>query len=321
MPNTADYLNQLIDDRNDLADNLVTMGVAASHSETFTELVPKVLSIPSGSNIGYEVKFKVDGNDYYVASCQQGESISAPPDPIGGNKMFWQINGTNIQFPYIPDSDVIINGVASVLPSGYTALQYLEANGSQYINTGVKPYDYGGLGIVVNDFTPISFISGYFGNKFFSCATEVSTGQDSSGLSVSGNYLRLDFNGDNYNFASQFTYGTAYKVECGYSQTLSYAYARLNNVIEVTQSQSYNPANKDFQILSAFMDEVNNFPANARFGETIITTSPISPNTLKGTTELRHFYPCLDDNNVPCMYDAITRTTFYNAGTGTFLYG
>ena len=49
MPNTADYLNQLIDDRNDLADNLVTMGVAASHSETFTALVPKVLTIPSGS--------------------------------------------------------------------------------------------------------------------------------------------------------------------------------------------------------------------------------------------------------------------------------
>lgn len=50
MPNTADYLNQLIDDRNDLADNLVTMGVAASHSETFTSLVPKVLTIPVGAS-------------------------------------------------------------------------------------------------------------------------------------------------------------------------------------------------------------------------------------------------------------------------------
>lgn len=48
MPNTADYLTQLQSDRNDLADNLVTMGVAASHSETITELVPKVLDIQTG---------------------------------------------------------------------------------------------------------------------------------------------------------------------------------------------------------------------------------------------------------------------------------
>ena len=30
--------------------------------------------------------------------------------------------------------------------------------------------------------------------------------------------------------------------------------------------------------------------------------------------------PCLDDNNVPCMYDIVSKTTFYNAGTGTFNY-
>lgn len=53
MPTTADYLTQLQSDRNDLADNLVIMGVAASHSETFTSLVPKVLTIPSGSGGGY----------------------------------------------------------------------------------------------------------------------------------------------------------------------------------------------------------------------------------------------------------------------------
>ena len=30
--------------------------------------------------------------------------------------------------------------------------------------------------------------------------------------------------------------------------------------------------------------------------------------------------PCLDDSNVPCVYDIISKTTFYNAGTGTFNY-
>ena len=48
-------VTQLDSDRDDLADNLVTMGVAASHSETFTALVPKVLTIPSGSGGNYGV--------------------------------------------------------------------------------------------------------------------------------------------------------------------------------------------------------------------------------------------------------------------------
>ena len=46
---------QLDSDRDDLADNLVTMGVATSHSETFTELVPKVLDIPLGGYGGVAV--------------------------------------------------------------------------------------------------------------------------------------------------------------------------------------------------------------------------------------------------------------------------
>lgn len=49
MPNTtADYLIQAQSDRDDLADNLVAQGVPASHSETITELVPKVLDIQTG---------------------------------------------------------------------------------------------------------------------------------------------------------------------------------------------------------------------------------------------------------------------------------
>lgn len=31
--------------------------------------------------------------------------------------------------------------------------------------------------------------------------------------------------------------------------------------------------------------------------------------------------PCLDSDNKPCMYDAISKKTFYNNGTGEFLYG
>lgn len=48
MAATADYLNNLITQRNALADNLVTKGVVASHDELFDTLVPKVLNISGG---------------------------------------------------------------------------------------------------------------------------------------------------------------------------------------------------------------------------------------------------------------------------------
>ena len=32
------------------------------------------------------------------------------------------------------------------------------------------------------------------------------------------------------------------------------------------------------------------------------------------------FVPCLDPTGTPCMYDTVTQTTYYNAGTGDFLY-
>lgn len=48
MATTAEYLNKLVEQKNTLADNLVTKGIAATHDETLDTLVPKVLDITSG---------------------------------------------------------------------------------------------------------------------------------------------------------------------------------------------------------------------------------------------------------------------------------
>ena len=60
---TSDYLTQLQQDREDLVDNLETMGITGlSGDETFTELVPEILNIPSGS--GGEEAIEKDVNFY-----------------------------------------------------------------------------------------------------------------------------------------------------------------------------------------------------------------------------------------------------------------
>lgn len=39
-----------------------------------------------------------------------------------------------------------------------------------------------------------------------------------------------------------------------------------------------------------------------------------------GGTLVRNFIPALDTDNVPCMYDTVSKTCFYNQGTGMFKY-
>lgn len=278
---------------------------------------------------GYLATFKVAGEDYYMSSCKVGDSITAPPIPplpagMSGSFGAWQVGGADVVFPYTPNDDTTLIARWSKVPDGYTVLNYIQTTGSQYINTGIKPYNYGGLGIVVNGFTPFSYSGGY-GIKFFSASDSVTSGSHSSGLSLntSNNKLRLDFNAQNLEFIHQITYGNSYKIECGYSQSLHYAYVKMDDVIEVQNQQlNYVASNTNFQILGAFMDDPSyKFPCNARFGETIITTAPTQLNTLEGTQTLRHFIPCLDTHQVPCMYDVVAETTFYNAGSGTFQYG
>lgn len=41
----------------------------------------------------------------------------------------------------------------------------------------------------------------------------------------------------------------------------------------------------------------------------------------QGYELVRDFIPVMDNNDVPCFYDRVTGTLFYNAGTGSFAYG
>ena len=59
MATTADYLNKLIEQKNTLADNLVTNGVEATHDETLETLVPKVLELVNIEKIWYNKSYEI----------------------------------------------------------------------------------------------------------------------------------------------------------------------------------------------------------------------------------------------------------------------
>ena len=41
----------------------------------------------------------------------------------------------------------------------------------------------------------------------------------------------------------------------------------------------------------------------------------------EGTTLIQDYVPVLDSNDRPCLFDKVSKTCFYNQGTGEFLYG
>ena len=94
---TADYLNQLEQDREDFVDNLETKGISGlSGDETFTELVPQVLNISGGGG---------QTNIYRVPTIAQRNLINANEDDmcvVENNSIGnWQqnTNASNITFP------------------------------------------------------------------------------------------------------------------------------------------------------------------------------------------------------------------------------
>lgn len=62
---TSDYLEQLVQDRDDLVSNLTTKGITGlTGDETFTELVPEVLNIPSGGDVSDYIVSSVTTSNY-----------------------------------------------------------------------------------------------------------------------------------------------------------------------------------------------------------------------------------------------------------------
>lgn len=194
------------------------------------------------------------------------------------------------------------------LPEGYTAVDYIQTSGSQRIDTGVKSSASVGLSA---DF----------------CFVDARSNQNlAQTYSDSEHYLLMVLMISSWGSPD----GAAWFV-CGYNAVQYFKKADTDrHVYHFNADGQYTVEMDGIQYKKADPSQTT-FPADARNLWLFVRNSPYvdgyaytklySCAMYDGGRKIRDFKPCLDADDVPCLYDLISKTAFYNQGTGSFIWG
>lgn len=189
----------------------------------------------------------------------------------------------------------------------YTELEYIQSSGTQYINANLPNYTMGfkvELKYQFTDNKSNQFLWGAEGNNpyyrnYFK--------RNSISVLEVGAYM--------YNSINAYTFvGTDYEAVV---KTLKNKEQSLSiNGSQIWSSTGYIAQNRTELTPYIFALNGRGTPSEYSYMKLYYIRFYDTDDTL-----LRDFIPVLDTNNVPCLYDKVSQTFFYNAGTGTFLYG
>lgn len=196
----------------------------------------------------------------------------------------------------------------SGLPEGYTAVEYIQTSGSQRIDTGVKA-------------------SASIGMSADFCLVDASIIQNLTTVyDPYKNYQLMVLAASSYGSPD----GAVWFV-CGYSAIQYFKKADTDrHVYHFNADGQYTVEMDGIQYKKADPSQTT-FPAdtlnlylfarNATFFDGGAHMKLYSCAMYDGGVKIRDFKPCLDADGVPCLYDLISKTAFYNQGTGSFTWG
>lgn len=193
------------------------------------------------------------------------------------------------------------------LPSSYTAVDYLQSTGTQWIEMGVTPNQNtkAVLKIKINVFT-------------------------SRGASLIGS--RTNINSDDQFTTYLDDYGGTrflFRMD-GQPKTTSWTGLTTNKIYIVTLSGTEMKAElEDGTAVFSKTFSVPDFTSTLTMA--LFRSKGVSGDYFRGRIYsckhysgdelIQDFQPCLDTNGVPCMFDFVSRKPFYNVGTGSFAWG
>lgn len=186
----------------------------------------------------------------------------------------------------------------SGLPEGYTAVNYLQSSGTQYIDTGRKLTQDSDITIDFMIIDRLDNDAGILGSR----------------ESPSKNNLALFKQSSDRLFVGDFSeYG---KHRFRTASSLNRTKIRMNKagvwVNDILKTSWSDVANFETPTNGLIFDVGNNN-----------WTGKKAIMRLYGYTDgnAQQLVPCLDTNGVPCLYDLISKTAFYNQGSGSFTWG
>ena len=193
------------------------------------------------------------------------------------------------------------------LPSSYTAVDYLQSTGTQWIEMGVTPNQNtkAVLKIKINVFT-------------------------SKGASLIGS--RTNINSDDQFTTYLDDYGGTrflFRMD-GQPKTTSWTGLTTNKIYIVTLSGTEIKAElEDGTAVFSKTFSVPDFTSTLTMA--LFRSKGVSGDYFRGRIYsckhysgdelIQDFQPCLDTNGMPCMFDFVSRKPFYNVGTGSFAWG
>ena len=188
------------------------------------------------------------------------------------------------------------------LPYGYTEVEYLQSTGTQYIDTGLASTT-GFRGVATLEVTA-NETAILFGTQL----TPGATTSNKNMLFTNGGKFKLGCTTLEY-VGSSFSINTKYNVDFS---TESSCYLKVDGTTSISETNTDDRSVGNINIFCGTKSGEIGYFAKMK----LYCFKMYISNTL-----VRDFIPVLDNNNVPCMYDKVTGTTFYNAGTGDFVAG
>ena len=190
-------------------------------------------------------------------------------------------------------SGIEAGGETDGLPTGYTRLEYIESNGTQYINTG-KEFTFAND----DEFYMRFALTNTDGSQAFAA---VGNDQASNQFSMYGG-----------------TVGNFHRckgVSVSVSANTIYEYTNSDQVYfngqTFAKKDELSPSGVTW-LLARNNNGTPQYFARVRLYEMYYKTAG---------ELIMHLVPVLDASGVPCLYDLVSGTTLYNAGSGYFAYG
>lgn len=196
--------------------------------------------------------------------------------------------------------------IDSILP--YIELDYIETTGTQHIDTGFKP----------NSNTKVE-VKTYYKRGTSSNIGMFLYGSRNGNTEMFGAYI--DASTDlSHGDRVEARYGTQFGTRLQMSNAAQHIFLQDKNKFILDGSATITVTANTFQ--ASYNMYI--FGVNAAGTASTLAVSGNRIYYMKiydNDTLVRDFIPVIDRSGVVCLYDKVTKTFFYNAGTGTFNYG